>query len=164
MTVGDGDGVGGGAGVADPGGDGGADARGVVGAGLLGRGFADGAGDSGAPVVDVGAGRGDADAGAGDGAGVGDGLGVEVGVGVAHTGNTELRDSSSIWPMASSNEPDGSPAITWARSEGRISPTARSVQSRGSPDWSALMRESSLRLFRHPRRYGSCKDTPRKEP
>jgi hypothetical protein len=57
---------------------------------------------------------------------------VVVGVGVrgAHVGRTELRASSSIWAMASSSEPDGRPATTCARSEGRMSLTPSMRQSR----------------------------------
>ena len=68
--------------------------------------------------------------GAGAGRGVAGALLVVVGAGGAQIGSTELRDSSSIWRIASSRVPEGSPAVTWARSEGRMSLTPSSRQFR----------------------------------
>ena len=50
------------------------------------------------------------------------------------SGSTELRASSSIWAMASSSVPDGRPATTCARSDGRMSLTPSMRQSRLSRD------------------------------
>ena len=72
-----------------------------------------------------------------------------------HVGNTELWASSSIWAMALSRLPDGSPAITCARSDGRMSLTPSILQLRLSRDCSGLMRDNSFRSFRHPSRKGS---------
>ena len=104
MTVGSGDGDGDGGGAegegrgAEP-----ATVRGVSGAALV-RGVAEVV--CGAAEVDDGPAVGE-----GRGAGAGGRL-VGGGAGGAHTGRTELRDSSSIWRMASSRDPDGRPAIT----------------------------------------------------
>ena len=125
--------------------------RGVAGAVVRGAPLGAGVpGGTGLALVDVGV--------AGDvvvvGGGVADGVAgaVDVGVGGAQIGSTELRDSSSIWLMASSSDPDGRPAITWARSEGRMSLTARRRQPRSPWACPALIRESSSRAFKQPRR------------
>ena len=107
---------------------------------------------AGALVPLVGAGAGRVVAGGALDVVVGGRLDVVVGAGGAQIGKTELRDSSSIWRIASSRLPDGSPAITWARSEGRMSLTPSKRQFRFPWDWSALISDSSLREFRQPRR------------
>ena len=79
---------------------------------------------------------------------------VVVGVGVrgAHVGSTELLASSSIWAIASSSVPEGRPATTCARSDGRMSLTPSMRQSRRSLDCPTLMSDNSFRALRHPNR------------
>ena len=142
MTVGCGVGDGEGGGAAGGGAPGAAGAAGA-GAGAVTvvgvSGAGDSALDSGMPGLTGVSGR----------CGVADVV-VGVGVGVTHVGRTELRASSSICAMASSSEPDGRPATTCARSEGRMSLTPSMRQSRLSWGAPALMRDNSFRALRHP--------------
>ena len=55
--------------------------------------------------------------------------------GGAHGGSSELCASSRSWPIASSRLPAGSPAVTWARSEGRRSCSRISWQPSESVAW-----------------------------
>ena len=142
VTVGDGDGGGAVTALGDSG----------AGPGLGGRGLSGGL----SGLVGI------SGAAPGDSGGLGGGGGAVV-VGFfeagarrgGHVGNTELWASSSIWAMALSRLPDGSPAITCARSDGRMSLTPSILQLRLSRDCSGLMRDNSFRSFRHPSRKGS---------
>ena len=52
-----------------------------------------------------------------------------------HSGSSELWASSRSWPMASSSDPAGRPAETWARSEGRRSCSRIRSQSSAVLAW-----------------------------
>lgn len=63
------------------------------------------------------------------------GAGGEVARGGGHRGSRDLAARSRNCPMASSRVPPGSPASTWARSEGRKSCSFIRWQSSRPPDW-----------------------------